>query len=102
MEIFKFIGQHLALCGIAISKESTKIYPFNAKNVTVFTLVFVFAILFVIMLNEANTFDECTDILFRTVSTATCGLVYLIIVCKTSKLFKFINDIAETVNKSEL
>lgn len=101
MESFELLRNHLAMCGIAISQNTTKTHPFNVKNSTVFIVLCVTVSLIVISLNEANTFDECTDIVFRSVSIGTCGIFYGIIVWKTSKLFELVNSLAETVKPSK-
>lgn len=101
MESFELIRKHLAMCGIEISQKSPKNHAFNAKNVTVFILVSVSVSLIALTLNEADTFDECTDILYRSVSIGTSTILYVIIVWKTAKLFEFINALANIVNTSE-
>lgn len=84
-----------------MSQRSTKKHSFNAKNLTVLILLCLNVSLIAAMLNEVNTFDETTDILFQCISNGTCGIVYVIIICNTSKLFKFINRLADTINASE-
>lgn len=101
MQSFELLQKHFALCGIEITQKSTKTHPFNAKNLTIFILLYVNVGLIGILLNEVNTFDEITDILLRSVSDGTCGIIYLIIIWKTSKLFEFISSLVDTVNSSE-
>lgn len=101
MESFELLQTHLAICGIKISQKSSKNHPINVKNSTIFILVCAMVALHVISLKEADNFDECTDILFRCVSIGACNFLYVIVVLKTTKLFEFINRVADTVNESE-
>lgn len=52
-------------------------------------------------LNEANTIDECIDILFQSVSSGVLAIMYEIIVWRTAKLFEFINGLEDIINESE-
>lgn len=75
--------------------------PINVKNAIIFILVCVNASCTALTLNTANNFDECTDILFRSVSLGVCGILYEIIVWNTAKLLEFIDSLAETIKESE-
>lgn len=101
METFTLLRRHLAMCGITMSPQSSKNHPFNAKNVTICVLISVTVTLIVVLLNEPNTFDECTEILMRSVTIGTAGVIYVIIVWKTSKLCEFVNYLEAMVNASE-
>lgn len=101
MESFAFIQKQLATNGIMTSKKTTKFYPFNVRNLTVFILNCFNSTLIAASLNKANTFDECTDILYRSVSVGACNIIYAIIVWKTSKLTEFVDRLTNTVNESE-
>lgn len=101
MEIFDLIRQHLVSCGIAISKHSSPNHPFNVKNLTVFILICTFVIVSLASLNDTNTFSESTDILFHSVSQGFCGLIYEIIVWKTTEINEFINSLDDTINRRE-
>lgn len=101
MEIFQLLRMHLEMCGIEVLKKSPKKYHFNAKNMTVFLLVWVIVSFILILLRETSAFDEITDILYRSVSIGAANILYIIIVWKTSKLCEFIDKSAHTVNASE-
>lgn len=101
MPSFELLRWHFAMCGVEISQRSPKNHPFNARNLTVIVLLCMNVSSIVVLLNEANTFDEITDILFRSVSYATCGIIYSIIVWKTSNLLDFIDSLTDAVNASE-
>lgn len=100
MESFALLQEHLAMCGIEITEKSSENQPFNAKNLTVCFVLCVDVGLNVMLLNEANTFDEYTNILLIAGSVSTCGIFYVIIIWKTVKLFEFINALADTVKSS--
>lgn len=101
MDIFHLLRKHFTMGGIEISQKLSKNHPFNVKNMTFFILFCISICLTVLSLTEADTFDECTDILFRSVSAGVCGIIYEIIVWKTSKLYGFVNNLADAVNESE-
>lgn len=98
MQSFELLRKHFAKCGV---ESSPKNHPFNWKNLTVLILLCMNVSSLVILLNEDSTFDEITDTSFRSVSFATCGLIYLIIVCKTSKLLEFIKNLTDAASASE-
>lgn len=98
MEIFALLKMHFAMCGIRMSQKSLSL---AGKSSAIFILVCVSSTLTTAALTEVNTFNEWTDILFRSVSIGICGIVYSIIVWKTSKLYEFIHTLADTVNASK-
>lgn len=81
--------------------NAPKNHPFNVRNSTVSILTCASSTFIALSLNDANTLDECTDILLKSVSIGVCGILYEIIVWNTSKLFEFIKSLADTVNESE-
>lgn len=101
MDCFELLQKHLAMCAIEVSQKPTKNHPFNVRNLTVFSSVCVTVGLILGSWNEDNTFDEHTDLLFRSLSIGAGAIVYAIIVCNTSKLSAFINSLADTVRASE-
>lgn len=101
MPSFGLLREHFAMCGIAISTKSPKIHPINGTNLTIVILLCVNVGSIAILLNGANNFDEITDIVFRSVSTGTCGILYVAIVWKTSALDEFIDRLADAVDASE-
>lgn len=101
MEYFTIFRRHLAMCGIEVSKKSSKIHPFNVRNVSVFTLLCVSSTLIVLSLDETVSFDERTYFLFHSFSQGICGIIYEIIVWRSSKLFEFIDILADMVKESE-
>lgn len=101
MEFFALLRNHLVMCGIEISRKSPKNHPFNVRNTTMLILLYLYVSLTIILLNEDNTFDECTDLLLRSVSISFYGVMYIIVVWNTSKLIKFVNRLADTVEASE-
>lgn len=101
MESFALLRKHLAMGGIAISQKSSKNHPLNVRNSTVFILLCTTSTSVALSLNDAKAFEECIDILFRSVSIGTGAIFYGIVVWKTSELFEFINSLADTVRASE-
>lgn len=101
MENFELLQKHLALCGIEMSNNLLKNQSLNLKNLAVALLLCLYISLISVLLNETNTFEEGTDIFFRIISIGSFGIIYEIIVWKTSKLFEFINSLAGIVQASE-
>lgn len=89
------------MCGIATSKKSPKNRPFNVENATVLILIYVLVILSIAALNNVNTFNERTNILFHCLSQSFCGIIYGMVVWKTSEIVEFINDLDATINQRE-
>lgn len=101
MEFFTIFRKHLAMCGIEVPKKSPKTHPFNVKNVCVFTLLCVSSTLIVLSIDETVSFDERAYFLFHSFSQSICGIIYEIIVWKSSKLFEFIDKLGDLVKESE-
>lgn len=101
MEFFTLIRKHFVMCGIEISQKSTKRFPINVQNASVFILVCVTITLAILSLNGTSSFDERTDIWNRACGMGTCAFVYMIIIWESPALFKFIDDLDETINASK-
>lgn len=102
MEFFVLLRKHLAMCGIKISQQSSKNRLFNVKNLLCSVLNSLNVVLVLVTLNGAsNSFDDSTNMIFQSFGTGTCAACYLIIVWKSSKLFDFINSLADMVECSE-
>lgn len=101
MENFDLIRNHLAMCGIPISKKTLQNHSFNVKNSTVIILVYIFVILSMSSLNEAHTFGESIDIFLHSLSQSFAGMIYVMIVRKTSEIIEFINGLEDIINQRE-
>lgn len=102
MDSIELLRNQIEMGGIKSSPEPSRIHPFNVKNLTFFMLMCVSVGSGIVAFNQANSFDECTDILFKTVSTGVWSVLYEMVVWKTSKLLEFVNNLANNVNESEL
>lgn len=91
------------MCGIKISQKSPEIHSFNVINLTVFILLCLYVGCIALLLTDTEimTFNEYTDMFFRIGTIGTFGMVYEIIVSKMSKLFEFVNSLADIVQASE-
>lgn len=101
MDCFELLQKHLAMCAIDVSQKPAKNHPFNVKNLIVLISVCVTVALILGSWNEDNSFDEHTDLIFRSLSIGASAIIYAIIVCNTSELSAFINCLADTVKASE-
>lgn len=99
MELFVLLRKHFAMIGITPSINN---HPFNAKNLSIFVLLCVTVTLMAASIKEVTTYDERTDILFRSVSIGVCCMVYVIIIWKTSILLEFIERLDDTIKESEI
>lgn len=102
MQTFELLYKHLAWCGIKISQKPPNIYPFNVKNLAVSMLLCLYISSMSVLLDETSTFEEYTDTSFRAISIGSFGVIYEIIVWRTSKLLKFIESLSNVVKASEL
>lgn len=100
MEIFKLFRMHLAMCGISTRKSWQK-YPFNRKNSIVLITICLNAIFLVNFVNEANTFEEYTDILYEIIVMCSLAIIFFKTVWKSADLLAFIENIENTINNSE-
>lgn len=101
MEISALLQKHFAICGIEISQKAPKSHSINVKNSRILVIICASCIFVLILLNEVSTFDECIDTLFRSISVGAIGILYAIVVWKSSNLFKFIKSLADIVEASE-
>lgn len=76
--------------------------PFNVKNTIVIILAGSNAIAYVKQLNKTTTFQEYTNLIYNTVSACNFTIIFLNIVWKTPDLFKFIDNLDNTVKDSKL
>lgn len=97
MEIFTLFRRHLALCGISPEK-----YPFNGKNLIVLIIGGLNIIFLIKFVNEAKTFEEYTDILYEIIVMCSLAMIFFKIVWKSMDLLKFLENIENTINNSEL
>lgn len=101
MKNFAALRKHLVTCGIEMPQKSTSMHPLNVRNSIICFNLCVFVTLIALSLNDANTFDEYTDILFKSVSISGCSICYAIIVWRTPNLFKFMNNLQDIIQASE-
>lgn len=104
MEIFELFRMHLAMCGISTRKSTRKSrqkYPFNRKNSIVLITIGLNAIFLVNFVDEANTFEEYTDILYEIIVMCSLTIIFFKIVWKSADLMTFIENIENTINNRE-
>lgn len=53
------------------------------------------------LVDDAKTFDEYADILYRTMFLYIISVFYAYIICKTPELFEFVNKLESSVGRSK-
>lgn len=93
MECFTLFRKHLAMSGINLKQ--------SPKNSIVLVSVSLYLIAIVKLLDEAKTFDEYTNIIYRLFFVYLLFLFYLIVTWKTPQLYRFVNSLEYRINKSK-
>lgn len=97
MEVIKTIQKRFAIIGI-ISNQSSRLYPLNATNFTVFCLLVTnLTINLVYCLIEANGFQEYINSAF-TCSTLLVGVMaFVTLIGEMAKVFEFFGALERTI-----
>lgn len=103
MESFTLFRAHLETCGIALQRatQNSFIFNFNSKNSAVMVLTIFGGIATNKLVDDAKTFDEYADILYRTMFLYIISVFYAYIICKTPELFEFVNKLESSVGRSK-
>lgn len=105
MESFSVFRKHLAMSGIIAQPSLLNLYlpslKFNLKNLAVILFASFYGSSLTKFLNEANTFDEYTDLIYKLSSVIVFTLSYIIIIWETSELLGFVNDLEVAIAKSK-
>lgn len=100
MEYYTLIQKHLAMTGI-ILQPSPNPFNLNLKNLA----ILIFAILHLVAqakrFDEANIFEEYTDIVHKVIFLAIFVIFYAFVVWKTPELFGFVKTLDDRIRKSE-
>ena len=100
MECFTLFRAHLAMSGICIEKPAPK-YPFNRKNSIILLTMSLDIIFLIKFLDEVNTFEKYTDILYEIMVMISLAMIFLKIVCNASELFELVDNLEDNVQQSE-
>lgn len=101
MEIFILFRKHLEMSGIILEHAPQNSHPFNLKNSAVIILASFHGILVTKPLDEANTFEEYTDIVNRAITVNMFTIFYVYFVLNTLELYGFVNWLEDCVTKSK-
>lgn len=100
MKLFESAQKYLAEVGIHL--VPTKIAPFSGKSLRLLLWFIVSQLLACLFLFfEAQKFDEYVSTFYTCFTLFIITTHFLILILKSRKLFKFINDMGEFVEKSE-
>lgn len=104
VESFTLFRKHLGMCGIILQPPSSRnsyTFHFNSKNLTVIILTIFGGIATNKLIDDAKSFDEYTDILYRTIFMYIITVIYTYIIWKTPELFVFVNSLEDNINRSK-
>lgn len=76
-------------------------YPFNRKNSIILIIISIDVIFSIKYLDEAETFEEYTNVLYGIILMFNFIVIFLKIVWKSSELLNFIDNLENTINNSE-
>lgn len=99
MKLFRIIQKNFAILGIT-SAQSIQKHPFNRQIVLLYSIygsTWISSVLF--LFQKANTFEEYTNNIYITSAAAIVMFSFTIIVFKMSKLFEFVNNLGESVER---
>lgn len=101
MKTFDSIKNYFKILGI-ISRQSTRKDLLNIQNVAFF-IVIAMDLLSSIAFGyyEANSFEEYVDSFYATSSAFVCFYSYGVLFWEMPKLYRFINALEATINKSK-
>lgn len=100
MENFALFRAHLAMCGIVERQSTKQSHPLNFKQIAIIASS-LYGISTIKLLDDASTFDEYTDIIYRVFFISIIFLSYVNIVWKSSILFGLIHRLEDIINKSK-
>lgn len=98
MESFALFRKHLAMSGIILQQAPHSLHSFNLKNSTVIVLASLLGISVAKQLDEANTFEEYIDVVYRVASVVMFILFYVNNVWKTPEMIRFVDRIEDSIN----
>lgn len=100
MDSFTFFRKHLAMSGIIEQRSPFNSRPFNLKNLAVITFASIYGISLAKLLNEAKTFDEYMDLVYKLSFVVIFTISYITIIWKSLELFGFVYRLEETMKES--
>lgn len=101
MYIFRSIQKFFAIAGIH-SYQSLQVHPFNARNITMFSLFGLYSLSNAMyFLYIATNFIEYADIVFRLSTLTVVAVIYGICVKKMRKLFEIFDQLERIIDNRE-
>lgn len=101
MKLFQTIQNKFAILGIS-SHQSTQEQPFNQRIILVYLIYGCSCILSnVYLFRKAQTVEEYTNCIYIATATTMLTLFFSIVVYKMPKLFKYIENVENIVERGE-
>lgn len=101
MESFVLFRNYLAMGGIHLQPSPQNSHRFNVKNFTVIFFATIGGILINKLTNEAKSFEEYADIVYRGIFVYMLVTIYAYIVWKAQILSGFVYRLEDGINKSK-
>lgn len=98
MECFILFENHLALSGI-ILQQLPNPFNLNFKNSAILIFASFHLIAQAKRLDEANTFEVYTEIIYKVIFLTVVLIFYAYAVWKTPKLFGFVKTLEERIHR---
>lgn len=102
LKVLQSTQKRYAFMGICFIQSEPNRRPFNARN-TVFLTIFSTSVglCFIYLVHVARTFGDILQCAYIMLALMSGSLAFITIVWKMAKLFEFVREIEEIVNKSE-
>lgn len=101
MKSFELIQGKFAVVGYSLN-NSNRQYNLNARNVIIIILMVINMLATsAYIYYEAESFDEYLQDIYLTVSLAVASIMFIINIVLMPKVFKLIENLKETINKSK-
>lgn len=101
MVIFQSIQKYLAILGIKSHPETTR-HDFNLHNLMVTSVLGTASIASLLYLLEEPNFEEYVICAYASANAIVCTANLVIMICKSSEIFGFIEGLEFIIQMSEL
>lgn len=101
MESFTLFRKHLAMNGIILQRLPKNSNPFNLNNSAVIVLASLLGFSLTKLLDDASTFEDYTNIIYRMFIVIIFTIFYTNFVWKAPILFGLVSRLEAIINKSK-
>lgn len=101
MESLTLLRKYFALFGINLQRSPQNLHRFNLRNLTVILFASLGGISINKLTSEATTFEEYTDLVYRTIYVYIFVVLYTYTVWKTEDLSRIVYTLEDSIDKSK-